>query len=63
LARVHGDGRWRTRTGHRHGLINAATWERGIADLRATAGAGEVFNSTSFKGVATKQIQAGDSTG
>jgi SAM-dependent methyltransferase len=37
------------------GLIDVATWERGIADLERTAEADGVFNYTFFKGVATKE--------
>ncbi len=36
------------------GLIDAPTWERGIADLYATAGEDGTFNYTFFKGVAIK---------
>ena len=33
------------------GLIDRASWERGIADLRRTAEAGGTFSYTFFKGV------------
>ena len=36
------------------GLIDPATWQRGIADLYATAGTDGTFNYTFFKGVAVK---------
>jgi SAM-dependent methyltransferase len=36
------------------GLIDVPTWERGIADLHATAGQDGTFSYTFFKGVATK---------
>jgi SAM-dependent methyltransferase len=36
------------------GLIDAQTWERGIADLYATAGEDGTFSYTFFKGVAVK---------
>jgi hypothetical protein len=36
------------------GLVDAQTWERGIADLYATAGADGTFSYTFFKGVAVK---------
>lgn len=36
------------------GLIDLATWQRGIADLYATAEADGTFNYTFFKGVAVK---------
>jgi ubiquinone/menaquinone biosynthesis C-methylase UbiE len=38
----------------RMGLMDAEMWERGIADLYATAGEDGTFNYTFFKGVAVK---------
>jgi hypothetical protein len=36
------------------GLVDVETWERGIADLYATAGEDGTFSYTFFKGVAIK---------
>jgi hypothetical protein len=38
------------------GMMDAAGWRRGIADLRRTAGPGGVFNYTFFKARAMKAV-------
>ena len=40
----------------RAGLMDSASWRRGIDDLRATAGPGGVFNYTFFKARAVKSV-------
>jgi hypothetical protein len=48
---LHRDGRGRGRPALAAGLVDEATWQRGIAGLRRTAGPDGVFCYTFFKGV------------